>query len=111
MNLKNQLAVAFIISLLALLGFCVMAVFVSMHTILALDGTIISFVQGWEAPMLTTIMKGFTFIGGTTSVAVIFFLSLIILYKVFNHRSELILFTVVMAGANVLFITLKLLFT
>src|SRR3982751_2434920 len=107
MNLKKHLIIAFIISLISLLGFGVMALLVSKHTIVNFDSTIISYVQGFEAPMLTDIMKIFTFIGGTIPVVVLSFLSLFFLYKVFKHRSELVLFIAAIAGANVLFVSLK----
>ncbi|RFU69711.1 PAP2 family protein [Peribacillus saganii] len=110
MNLKSQLAIAFIISLASLLGFGAMALFVSKHTIVAFDSTIISFVQGFEARTLTAIMKFFTLIGGTIPVVVLTLLSLFFLYWVLKHRSELILLIAVMSGANILFVSLKLLF-
>ncbi|PLS04297.1 phosphatase PAP2 family protein [Neobacillus cucumis] len=110
MNLKKHLFIAFIISLVSLLGFTVMAILVSKHTIFTFDRTIIAYVQGLEAPRLTEIMKIFTFIGGTLPVSVLFLLSIIFLYVVLKHRTELILFIAVMIGANVLFVTLKQLF-
>ena len=110
LNLKKQLLLAFIISFFSLLGFGVMALLVGKQSILAFDSTIISFVQGFEAPMLTTIMKMFTFIGGTKPIIVISVLILIILYVVLKHRSELVLFIAIIIGANVLFLTLKQLF-
>ena len=110
MNLKGHLSITFMISLVSLMGFCVMAVLVSKQTIVHFDSTIISFVQGFEASRLTPIMKFFTFIGGTKPMVGISLLVLILLYKVLKHRSELILFVAVIAGANVLFVSLKLLF-
>ncbi|MBT2657941.1 phosphatase PAP2 family protein [Bacillus sp. ISL-18] len=110
MNLKKQLFIAFILSFVALLGFGIMALLVSKHTILTFDGNIISFIQGFEAPMLTTIMKFFSFIGGTIPVILISLFSIVFLYKVLKHRSELVLFIAVILGANVLFVTLKQLF-
>lgn len=109
-NLKVNLSIAFMISLVSLMGFGVMAVLVSKQTIIHFDSTIISFVQGFESSMLTMIMKFFTFIGDMVSIVVISLLILITLYKVLKHRSELILFLSVMAGANFLFASLKLLF-
>jgi undecaprenyl-diphosphatase len=110
MNLKGNLSIAFLISFISLMGFGVMAVLVSKQTIVHFDSTIISFVQSFEAPMLTPIMKFFTFIGGTIPIVVISLLVLFLLYKVLKHRSELILFVAVIAGANILFASLKLLF-
>nr|WP_051348386.1 phosphatase PAP2 family protein [Peribacillus kribbensis] len=110
MNLKKQLSKAFLLCLLSLLGFALMAVLVSKHTIIRFDSTIISFVQGFESASLTAVMKFFTFIGGTIPVVVLSLVTMVFLYTVLKHRTELILFFAVMAGANVLFITLKLFF-
>ena len=110
MNLKKQLLSAFLLSFVSLVGFGLMALFVSKHTIVAFDRPIISYVQGFEAPMLTNVMKIFTFIGGTVPVIVISLLAIIFLYTVLKHRSELVFFIAVILGANVLFLTLKQLF-
>jgi len=110
MNLKKQLFIAFLISFVSLIGFIFLAILVSRDTIITFDSIIISYVQGFEAPLLTTIMKIFTFIGGTIPVIVLSLLSIIFLYKVFKHRSELILLTAVILGANLLFISLKYMF-
>lgn len=110
MKLKTQLFIAFIISLLSLLAFSVMAVLVRRNTIVSFDSKIISNVQGLEAPWLTTIMKFFSFIGDTIPVIILTLVSLFFLYKVLNHRVELVLFLAVMLGANLLFLTLKMFF-
>ncbi|MFD0048125.1 phosphatase PAP2 family protein [Actinomycetes bacterium NPDC127524] len=110
MNLKKQLSKAFILCLLSLFGFGVMAVLVSKHTIVRFDSTIISIIQGFEAPYLTSIMKFFSYIGGTIPVVLLSLVTIVFLYTVLKHRSELILFIAVIAGANVLFATLKLFF-
>ncbi|ULT59653.1 phosphatase PAP2 family protein [Neobacillus drentensis] len=110
MNLKKQLFIAFLISFVSLFGFGIMALLVSKHAILTFDGRIISFIQGFEAPMQTTIMRIFSFIGGTIPVIVISLFAIIFLYKVLKHRSELVLFIAVILGANILFATLKQLF-
>lgn len=110
MNLKKQLTLAFLICLISLLAFGAMAILVSKHLIVNFDSTIISYVQGFESPILTTTMKFFTYIGGTTPVGVLSLLIIVSLYTVLKHRSELILFIAVIAGSNVLFVTLKLFF-
>jgi undecaprenyl-diphosphatase len=107
MKLKTQLLIAFIISLVSLLAFSVMALLVRRNTIVFFDSSIISYVQGLEAPWLTTIMRFFTFIGDTIPVIILTLVSLLLLYKVLNHRAELVLFLAVMLGANILFLTLK----
>ncbi len=110
MKLKYQLSIAFIVSLVSLIGFGFMAFLVSDHKIIQFDQTVISFIQGLESPMFTAIMKLFTFIGSTTSIVVFSLLVLFFLYNVFKHRSELVLFMIVLLGSNVLFISLKLFF-
>lgn len=110
MNLKLQLTTAFMISLLSLIGFSCMAILISRQKIVSFDSTVISFIQGLESPLLTDIMKFFTFIGSTVSVAVLTMIALFFLYIVLGHRSELILLTASILGSNLLFITLKLFF-
>ncbi|WP_066048894.1 phosphatase PAP2 family protein [Robertmurraya korlensis] len=110
MKLKTQLLIAFFISLLSLLAFSVMALFVRRNTIVSFDNIIISSIQGVEAPWLTGIMRFFTFIGDTIPVIILSLISLFLLYKVLNHRAELILFIAVILGANILFLTLKMVF-
>ncbi|WP_225519250.1 MULTISPECIES: phosphatase PAP2 family protein [Priestia] len=87
-----------------------MAILISGSKIEASDHSIISFIQGFESPGLTAIMKGFTFIGSTPSVAVISLFSLFFLYKVLKHRTELILFIAIIVGSPILNELLKLLF-
>lgn len=110
MNLKLQLTTAFIISLLALIGFSLMAILISKQRIISFDSTVIAFIQGLESPALTAIMKFFTFIGSTSSVAILAMIALFFLYVVLKHRSELILLLTAVLGSNLLFITLKLFF-
>ncbi len=110
MNIKKDLFTAFLISFVSLLCFTTMALLVSKHTIINFDRIIIYYVQGLESPWLTNTMKVFSFIGGTIPVVVISLLSIIILFKVFKHRSELVLFIAVILGAYILFETLKQLF-
>lgn len=110
MNLKLQLTTAFMISLLSLIGFSCMAILISKQKIVSFDSAVISFIQGLESPLLTDIMKFFTFIGSTVSVAVLAMGALFFLYIVLGHRSELILLIAAVLGSNLLFITLKLFF-
>ncbi len=92
MNLKSPLTFTFILSLLSIIGFSFMATLISKYDIIQFDSTVISFIQGFESPMLTIIMKFFSFIGSTSSVIVLSLFILFFLYKVLHHRSELILF-------------------
>ncbi|GAB1780222.1 phosphatase PAP2 family protein [Priestia megaterium] len=110
MKLKFQFTMAFMLSIFSLLCFSGMAILISGSKIEASDDSIISFIQGFESPGLTAIMKGFTFIGSTPSVAVISLFSLFFLYKVLKHRTELILFIAIIVGSPILNELLKLLF-
>lgn len=110
MKLKYQLSMAFIVSLVSLIGFGFMAFLVSGHNIIQFDQTVIAFIQGLESPMLTAFMTFFTFIGSMSSIVVFSLLTVFFLYNVFKHRSELVLFIIVLLGSNVLFISLKLFF-
>ena len=88
----------FIVGLFSLIGFSMMAIFISGQTIIQFDQTVISFIQGLESPMLTIIMKFFTYIGSFTSVFWIFLLASLFLYFVLKHRTELFLFGIVVIG-------------
>ncbi|MEH7532373.1 phosphatase PAP2 family protein [Priestia megaterium] len=74
------------------------------------DHAIIFFIQEFESSLLTSIMNAFTFIGSTPSVIAISLLSLFFLYKLLNHRVELILFIVIVGGHAILNQILKLFF-
>jgi undecaprenyl-diphosphatase len=102
MNLKFQLTIAFGITVLTLIGFSCMAFLVRANQIIQFDRKIISFVQGFESPRLTTVMKFFTTIGSTNSVVVLSLLVVFFLYKVVKHKLELILFIAVIGGTPVL---------
>lgn len=110
MNLKVQLTQALIISIISLAGFAFLATMVTYDKIIRFDSIVISFIQGFEAPTLTVIMKLLTSIGSTVSIVPLSLLILLFLYKVLKHRSELILFVAVMVGSNILFLLLKLYF-
>jgi undecaprenyl-diphosphatase len=110
MNLKRELARAFILALLSAVAFGFTAFLVSEHKVVRFDDTVMSFIQSFESPSLTWVMKFFTWIGSGTVITVLSILTLFILAKVFKYRSELILFVVVVAGASILDLILKSLF-
>lgn len=110
MKLKNFLTIAFLFSFISLFGFSFMALLVNKNSLVQFDRVIISFIQGLESSALTSIMKIFTFIGSTIFILVLTCVVLYLLYKVFNHRAELILFITAIIGANILFLALKLFF-
>lgn len=110
MNLKFQLTRAFIISVISLAAFVLMATLIEAHKIVQFDSTIINLVQGIESPALTAIMKFFTFIGSTKIVVILSILIIYFLYKVLYHRLELILFIAVIAGTPIINFILKSIF-
>jgi undecaprenyl-diphosphatase len=109
MNNKTVLPSA-LISILCALGFACMALLYSSRYMKSFDSSIISSVQGMEAPAMTTIMKFFTFIGAGLPIVIIAVLTLIILYFILGHRRELILFTTAVIGSALLNVLLKLMF-
>ncbi|MCH6264261.1 MULTISPECIES: phosphatase PAP2 family protein [Neobacillus] len=110
MNLKFQLTRAFILSVISLAAFALMATLIEAHKIVQFDSTLISSVQGLESPALTAIMKFFTFIGSTKIVVILSLLIIFFLYKVLHHRLELILFIAVIAGTPIINSILKSIF-
>ncbi|MFI8495832.1 phosphatase PAP2 family protein [Peribacillus butanolivorans] len=110
MKLKFQLSIAFVLSVIFLIGFSIMAFTISAYEFLNFDRAVISFVQGLESPFLTTIMKVFTFIGSSSSIIILSLLVLFYLYKVLKHRLELVLFSAVVVGSPLLNLILKLFF-
>ncbi|PFH88440.1 phosphatase PAP2 family protein [Bacillus sp. AFS088145] len=110
MNLKYSLSIAFLISLLSLFGFGLMALLVSNHSIYHFDSTVINFIQGLESPVITSLMKIITFLGSSVFIILLSISILYFLYKVLNHRSELILFIAALIGSNILCVLLKLFF-
>ena len=110
MNLKTHLLIAFIISLVCVVGFALTSLFISDHKIIDFDRDIIAAIQGLESPLLTKVMKFFTFIGSTPVVIVLIILLIIFLYKVLHHRLELILLISAIIGSAVLNQILKQVF-
>lgn len=102
MNIKNQLSLAFLVTLLSLLAFSFMAVQINAEKIGHFDQLIIAFVQGIESPVLTSVMKFFTFIGSFKGVILLSVLILCIFPKILHRRIELILFVMVIIGSVVL---------
>ncbi|MFE3973519.1 MULTISPECIES: phosphatase PAP2 family protein [unclassified Peribacillus] len=110
MRLKQQLTIAFIVSVLSLIGFSFIAFTISAKEYLKFDEVVIALVQGLESPLLTSIMKFFTYIGSTSALIILSLFILFFLYKVLKHRLELILFSAVIIGSPLLNLMVKLFF-
>lgn len=82
---------------------------IHLHTIASFDDPIIDFVQGAEAPWLTTIMKTFTTIG-STSIVILLAVSALALLVWKKHRAQAILLVSVLAGTGILNQVLKFIF-
>jgi len=110
--MDSKLSVPFIsvIGLFTLVGFGLMALLMSGNQIVPFDHAIISFVQNLETPFLTKTMKFFTFVGKGDSIKVLAFITVIVLFFFFKHRSDLLLFIVVLIGSHYLYRSLKVLF-
>lgn len=102
MKLRLYLTIAFVLSVLCIIGFAMVSLFVKDHQIIGFDRTIISAVQGLESPGLTKVMKLFTFIGSTKFVIILSLLLVFFLYKVLQHRLEVVLFIVVLMGSGII---------
>ena len=102
MKLTGHLFSAFLISLVSLIGFSCIAVLISGQKIIQFDQTVISFIQGFESPTLTSIMKFFTYIGSFSVVVVIAIIAFLFLYFVLKHRIELVLFGTVILGTPII---------
>jgi undecaprenyl-diphosphatase len=110
MHRTNKAAVLPIVCLLSFLSFCLIAYWVSERKVARFDEAVAAFVQSFETPPLTAIMKLFTFIGSTPVVVVLTLAVLAFLYRVLHHRRELVLFVVVIAGSAAANYVLKAIF-
>ncbi len=100
----------FSLLLITLVGFGSMTLLIKENDIVYFDKVIISFIQSFETPFLTSTMKFFSFIGSGSSINFIVIISIIVLYFFFHHRSELLLFILVLMGSHYLFRLLKEIF-
>ncbi|WP_042162437.1 phosphatase PAP2 family protein, partial [Paenibacillus gorillae] len=110
MNLKSIFTGSFIISLIGVIGFALIAMLIGKNNIEWFDSRVITFVQQWESPWLTPIMKGLSLIGAGTLNVILTILIMIMLYFVFKHRWELLFFIGVIAGSALLNVMLKAIF-
>ncbi|MFX3673092.1 MAG: phosphatase PAP2 family protein [Paenisporosarcina sp.] len=110
MSSKLKASFTLFITIFTLAGFGILAFLVTGNQIIQFDKALLSFIQNLETPLLTTIMKFFSEIGAGSSIKILALISIIVLFFFFKHRSELILFTMVLIGSHYLFRVLKQLF-
>ncbi len=92
------------------LVFITLATTIDTRAIEQFDTTVIHVVQGLETPLLTTILKGFTWIGKGTSVAFIAVIVFLVLFFIYHNRREALLFGITIGGTGLLNLLLKLYF-
>lgn len=109
-NSKKSFSLALVIFVLCALGFSLISVLVSNHKMHHFDSTIISWVQGLEAPNLTVVMKFFTTIGSGLPIVIISIMIMALLYQFLGHRRELLFLIWVMIGSALMNKLLKLVF-
>lgn len=110
----RELTTRFLFAFILCIGFGILfgyvATAVGNDSIRHFDRTIISTVQGLEAPWLTLIMKAFTWIGSAYVVAPVTLIGFLVLYFKLNRRPQALLLTVVIVGTVVLNSLLKIYF-
>ncbi|PID22264.1 phosphatase PAP2 family protein [Sporosarcina sp. P3] len=108
-ELSLRLLFVWIICILFTGIFAYIARSIHVQSISSFDEPIIDFVQSAESPGLTSIMKLFTTIGSTTSVALLALLTLgVLVWK--KHRAQAVLFAIALAGTGILNQLLKFIF-
>ncbi|MCD9024125.1 phosphatase PAP2 family protein [Cohnella silvisoli] len=110
MKLPFKLLSAYFLSIVAAIGFGVIALLIGRNKISVFDLSIISTVQGWENPALTTVMERFSWLGTTPVVVFLSIGILIFLAAILGHRKELLLFIAIIGGAPLLNSVLKSVF-
>ena len=106
-ELSLRLLIAFVLCIGFGIAFGYIASAIGNESIASFDTAVIGFVQGLEAPWLTTVMKVFTWIGSGYVVAPIALIGFIVLYFVLHYRQQAFLLIVVIAGSVIFNSVLK----
>ncbi len=106
-ELSFRLLLAFVLCIFLGIAFGYIATAVGNESIAHFDTAVIGFVQGLEAPWLTSIMRVFTWIGSGYVVATIALIGFIVLYFVLRYRHQAFLLIAVIAGSVLLNSALK----
>lgn len=106
MNLKLRFSLIFI----SLIGFGSLSLLINNNEFVHMDKVILSFIQSLETSFLTAIMKFFSVIGSGSSINIIAFIGVLVLYLFFHYESELLLFALVLMGSHYFFRFLKVIF-
>ncbi len=105
--MKTTYNYLFLLTLLNLILFMFLAKTYESDFVNHIDMKTINYIQGLEHPYITLVMKFFSFIGDTIQVIIISVIILLILYKVFHQRRELLLFSIVLLGSTLFNVLLK----
>ena len=108
-ELSLRLVSIWIVCILFTGFFAYIARSIHLHTISSFDEPIIDVIQGTQSAGLTSVMKTFTTIGSTTTVALLALLTLIVLlWK--KHKAQAVLFIAALGGTGILNQVLKFIF-
>lgn len=107
---KIKISLALVVLIVCTLGFGAISLFVQDNEIRNFDKMIAAWIQHWETPDLTAVMKFFTTIGEGLPLILVIITAMVVLYTVLGHRRELVFLAGVMLGSTVLNWTLKTLF-
>ena len=106
-ELSFHLLVALVLCIMFGIAFGYIASAIVNESIAHFDSAVIEFVQGLEAPWLTSIMKVFTWIGSGYVVTAIALVGFIVLYFVLRYRHQAFLLLTVVTGSILLNKALK----
>lgn len=109
-ELGIRFGIAFAICSVLAIGFGYLAASIQSDAIVYFDKVVISFVQGWEAPWLTTIMTFFTWVGSAFVVTPITIIVFLLLYFRWKKHAQAYLLVFVIVGTVSLNTLLKLYF-
>jgi undecaprenyl-diphosphatase len=102
---------AFYLTLVGLLGFMGVAYLVTTDRFSAFDTPIITWMQSWESPTWTALAEFCALLGSAKIVIILSIITMVLLYFVLKHRSELIFFLIVIGGSASLNVILKSVFS
>ncbi|MBX9996891.1 MULTISPECIES: phosphatase PAP2 family protein [Priestia] len=102
MNFKIQFLVAFISSLYLIIFVDMIFILIRGETFIHINSIILSYIQHLKFPMFKRTMKVFMFLGSTPFIITLSVGSLVLFYRIFKYRTELILFLGITSGSFIL---------
>lgn len=101
MEKKLILRFIFLLTLLVI-TFIIITYFVLNDGFLGFDQILMTKIKSIETDYLTFIMKVFSFIGSTRPVIFISFILLLVIYKLYKKRQEVLLYLIVLIGSTII---------